>query len=146
MKVGCDLPSLDDGSKLIDNYREDIVQFMVDMLKIKAVNPDSGGGGEYERALFIQKWLENLGSKVTRHDVPDNRVPEGVRVNLTTIIEGEDSSRTLWLASHLDTVPEGSRELWATDPYDPVVKDGEYSGFVEVWMEIPERIPHFVRK
>jgi succinyl-diaminopimelate desuccinylase len=125
VKDGCDLSSLDDGSKLIDNYREDIVQFMVDMLKIKAVNPDSGGGGEYERALFIQKWLENLGSKVTRHDVPDNRVPEGVRVNLTTIIEGDASSRTLWLASHLDTVPEGSRELWTTDPYDPVVKDGK---------------------
>ncbi len=125
MKGGCDLSSLDDGLRLIDHYREDIVRFMVEMLKIKAVNPDGGGKGEYERALFIQKWLENLGCKVTRYDVPDNRVPEGVRVNLTSIIEGEDASRTLWLASHLDTVPEGARELWATDPYDPVVKDGK---------------------
>ena len=119
------MSSLDDGLKLIDHYRDDIVDFMIEMLRIKAVNPDGGGKGEYERALFIQKWLENLGCKVTRHDVPDNRVQEGVRVNLTSIIEGEDSSRTLWLASHLDTVPEGARELWATDPYDPVVKDGK---------------------
>ena len=119
------MSGLDDGLRLIDQYREDIVQFVVEMLKIKAVNPDGGGKGEYERALFIQKWLENLGCKVTRYDVPDNRVPEGVRVNLTSIIEGEDASRTLWIASHLDTVPEGARDLWATDPYVPVVKDGK---------------------
>jgi succinyl-diaminopimelate desuccinylase len=98
---------------------------MVDMLKIKAVNPDGGGKGEYARALFVKKWLEENGLKVTRYDIPDSRVTEGVRVNLTTVIEGEDAGRTLWLAAHLDTVPEGSRELWATDPYVPVVKDGK---------------------
>jgi succinyl-diaminopimelate desuccinylase len=117
------LSSLDDGLNAIERSREEIVRFMVEMLKIKAVNPDGGGKGEYQRALFVQKWLENLGCKVTRHDIPDSRVPEGVRVNLTSTIEGQDTSRTLWLASHLDTVPEGARELWATEPYDPVIKD-----------------------
>jgi succinyl-diaminopimelate desuccinylase len=111
--------------KWIDSSRDDIVEFLVEMLKIKAVNPDGGGKGEYERALFVQKWLERLGCQVSRHDVQDKRVPEGFRVNLTSIIEGQDTSRTLWLASHLDTVPEGSRELWATDPYEPVVKDNK---------------------
>jgi succinyl-diaminopimelate desuccinylase len=111
--------------KWIDSSRDDIVEFLVEMLKIKAVNPDGGGKGEYERALFVQKWLESLGCQVSRHDFEDKRVPEGFRVNLTSIIEGQDTSRTLWLASHLDTVPEGSRELWATDPYEPVVKDNK---------------------
>ena len=119
------MSSLDDGLKSIEHSREDIVRFMVEMLKIKAVNPDGGGKGEYERAMFVQKWVEDLGCKVTRYDIPDSRVPEGVRVNLTSIIEGQDTSRTLWLASHLDTVPEGSRELWTTDPYDPIVKEGK---------------------
>jgi succinyl-diaminopimelate desuccinylase len=117
------LSVLDDALKSIDHSRDDIVEFMLEMLKIKAVNPDGGGSGEYERALFVQKWLEKLGCKVSRYDIPDKRVPEGVRVNLTSIIEGKDTSRTLWFAAHLDTVPEGARELWATDPYDPVVKD-----------------------
>jgi succinyl-diaminopimelate desuccinylase len=98
---------------------------MVEMLKIKAVNPDGGGNGEYARALFMQKQLEALGLKVARHEVPDKRVAEGVRVSLTSILEGEEKGRTLWLAAHLDTVPEGARELWATDPYNPVVKDGK---------------------
>jgi succinyl-diaminopimelate desuccinylase len=119
------LSSPDASLKSIERSREDIVQFMVEMLKIKAVNPDGGGKGEYERAMFVQKWLENIGCKVTRYDIPDSRVVEGVRVNMTSIIEGRDKSRTLWFASHLDTVPEGSRELWATDPYDPVVKEGK---------------------
>ena len=112
----------------IDNSRQEMTQFMVDMLKIKAVNPDDGGSGEYQRAIFVQKWLENLGGKVSRYDFADSRVAEGVRVNLTTVIEGADRSRTLWFAAHLDTVPEGSRDFWSTDPYDPVVKDGKIFG------------------
>jgi succinyl-diaminopimelate desuccinylase len=105
-----------------------MTNFMLEMLKIKAVNVDFGGKGEYQRALFVKKWLEDLGFKVARHDVPDKRAPEGVRVNLTTVLEGKNNSRTLWLAAHLDTVPEGSRELWATDPYDPIVKNGKIFG------------------
>jgi succinyl-diaminopimelate desuccinylase len=105
-----------------------MIRFMVEMVKIKAVNPDDGGGGEYERAMFIKKSLEQLGLKVAQHDFPDKRVPEGVRTNLTTVIEGADKGSTLWLAAHLDTVPEGSRELWVTDPYVPVVKEGKIFG------------------
>lgn len=119
------MSNLADGLKLIDHSRDEIIRFMVEMLKIKAVNPDGGGKGEYARALFVKKWLEGLGVKVVRHDIPDKRVPEGVRLNLTSLMEGQDTSRTLWLAAHLDTVPEGARELWATDPYDPVVGDGK---------------------
>ena len=122
------MTTLDDAIKQIDRSRDELIQFMVEMLKIKAVNADQGGKGEYERALFVQKRLEQLGMKVTRHEVPDARVPQGVRVNLTTIIEGQDTSRTLWFAAHLDTVPEGSRELWSTDPFNPVVKDNKIFG------------------
>jgi succinyl-diaminopimelate desuccinylase len=105
-----------------------MTRFMLEMLKVKAVNPDGGGKGEYERAMFMKKQLEDIGLHVTRHDIPDSRVAEGVRVNLTTVLEGEDAGRTLWLAAHLDTVPEGSRELWVTDPYVPVVEDGKIFG------------------
>jgi len=105
-----------------------MTRFMLELLKIKAVNPDGGGKGEYERAMFMMKSLEDLGLKVTRYDVPDGRVTEGVRVNLTTTLEGQDERRTLWFAAHMDTVPEGPRELWSTDPYIPVLKDGKIFG------------------
>ena len=122
------MSALDDCLKMIERSRDEITNFMLDMLKIKAVNPDGGGKGEYARALFVKKWLENLDLTVTLHGVPDNRVPEGVRVSLTSVIEGHDMSRTLWFAAHLDTVPEGARELWATDPFEPVIKDDKIFG------------------
>jgi len=112
----------------IESSRDGMTQFMLDMLKINAVNPDDGGRGEYERAIFMRRQLEEIGMKVTQHDIPDSRVAEGVRVNLTTVLEGEDRGRAIWLAAHLDTVPEGSREFWATDPYVPVVKEGKIFG------------------
>jgi len=112
----------------VESSRQEMTQFMVDMLKINAVNPDDGGRGEYQRAMFVQRWLEDLGAKVSRYDFPDSRVTEGVRANLTTIIEGVDRSKTLWFAAHLDTVPEGGRDLWSMDPYDPIVKDGKIFG------------------
>ncbi|HYB84493.1 MAG TPA: M20 family metallo-hydrolase [archaeon] len=112
----------------IESSRDDMTQFMLEMLKIKAVNPDGGGKGEYDRAMFIKKRLEDAGLHVGQYDIPDARVAEGVRVNLTAVLEGEDRGRTLWLAAHLDTVPEGSRDLWATDPYVPVVREGKIFG------------------
>ena len=112
----------------IESSRDDMTRFMLEMLKIKAVNPDGGGKGEFERAMYMKKHLEDLGLHVTRHDIPDSRVVEGVRVNLTAVLDGEDKGRTLWLAAHLDTVPEGSRAFWATDPYVPTVKEGKIFG------------------
>lgn len=112
----------------IDRSREKITEFMMEMLRIKAVNPDFGGKGEYARALFVQEQLQNSGLSVTRHEIADSRVPEGVHVNLTSLLEGLDNSRTLWFAAHLDTVPEGTPALWATDPYEPVAKDGRIFG------------------
>lgn len=119
------MANVNEGLAWIDHSREDIVNFMVEMLRIKAVNPDAGGTGEYDRGVWLQKRLEKSGCKVNRYDIPDSRVSQGVRVNMTTILEGRDTSRTLWFAAHLDTVPEGARELWETDPYDPVVKEGK---------------------
>ena len=71
--------------------------------------------------------MQELGASVSRYEFRDKRVPEGVRVNLTTALEGKNA-RTLWFVTHLDTVPEGSREVRETDPYNPVVKDGKIFG------------------
>jgi len=122
------MSNLDRAIGFVEGSRDDMTRFLLEMLKVKAVNPDGGGKGEYERAMFMKKRLGETGLRVTQHDVTDTRVAEGVRVNLTAVLEGEDAGRTLWLAAHLDTVPEGSREFWATDPYAPVVKDGKIFG------------------
>ncbi len=82
-----------------------------------------GGPGEYARAEMIQNFLKAEGFEVQRIDAPD---PDHMaRPNISARLEGQDRSRTLWFLAHMDTVPEGSRELWNSDPFDPVIKDGK---------------------
>ncbi|MDG6994534.1 MAG: M20 family metallo-hydrolase [Nitrososphaerota archaeon] len=96
--------------------------FLVEMLKINAVNPRMGGPGEQERADFIQGFLKNEGFDVQRAEAEDDGKK---RPSLLAKLPGRDSSRTLWYIAHMDTVPEGSRELWDSDPFVPLVKDGK---------------------
>jgi len=48
---------------------------------------------------------------------PDHRVPSKIRPNLLALFAGRDPRRTVWILSHLDTVPPGDRRLWKSDPY-----------------------------
>ncbi|NPA76116.1 MAG: M20 family metallo-hydrolase [Euryarchaeota archaeon] len=115
-----------DVMKVIDEMESEIVKFMVDMIRINAVNPVSGGPGEEKRAEFLERALHEICDEVKRYDTVDEN---GIkRPNLVGIIFGEDRSRTLWILSHMDTVPEGDLSLWSHDPYDPVVKDGKIYG------------------
>lgn len=99
--------------------------FFVRMLRINAVNPRMGGPGEIDRADFIKSFLEGEGFEVSRVDVPDDGYKRGVRPNLCARLEGADKARTFWFFAHMDTVPEGSAELWDSDPFEPKVADGK---------------------
>ncbi len=48
---------------------------------------------------------------------PDQRVPSKIRPNILALFAGRDPRRTVWILSHLDTVPPGDRRLWKRDPY-----------------------------
>ncbi|MDG6920194.1 MAG: M20 family metallo-hydrolase [Nitrososphaerota archaeon] len=109
----------------VDGQARKMRDFFTDMLRINAVNPRMGGPGERERAGFIEKFLKENGFSVERVDVKDDGAPGGTRPSISAKIAGRDSRRTLWYISHMDTVPEGSRSLWKTDPFEPVVKDGK---------------------
>jgi succinyl-diaminopimelate desuccinylase len=109
----------------IERDSSKIVDFFIKMLRINSVNPGMGGPGETERANFIESFLKSEGFDTGRVDVSDPDYKNKVRPNVYAKIVGADQSRTLWFLGHMDTVPEGSRELWNTDPFDPVVKDGK---------------------
>ena len=109
----------------IEELRGRILDDYLKILSVPAVNPSMGGEGEYRRAELIETLLKNkYGLDVERFDAEDERVKEGLRPNIVSIIEGEEKRR-LWIVAHLDTVPEGDRSLWETDPFKPVLKDGK---------------------
>ena len=110
----------------IEEMKEEIIQFTKDMIKIKAVNPAFGGEGEEKRAEFLEKKLKEICDEVKRYDALDENGLK--RPNLVGIIFGENRDRTIWILSHMDTVPEGDLSLWSHDPYDPIVKDERIYG------------------
>lgn len=114
--------------KWIESKKAEIVEFMVKMCSIPAVNPSFGGAGEYEKAVWIKNFLENQGLPVSVIKIEDSRVKEGERLNLIARIPGKQSSKTLWIIGHLDTVGAGDLSQWETDPFGPTVSEGKIFG------------------
>ncbi len=53
---------------------------------------------------------------------------EEARPNLLARIRGAAPGPTLILSGHLDTKPAGDMDAWQTDPWDPVLRDGDLVG------------------
>lgn len=51
---------------------------------------------------------------------------DSCRESLIITVEGEDTSRILGFAGHLDTVPVGQRELWIRNPFGEIVGEVMY--------------------
>ncbi|MFO7966699.1 MAG: M20 family metallo-hydrolase [Archaeoglobaceae archaeon] len=109
----------------IESSRDQIVETLSELIRIKALSPENGGDGELDKAEYLTGLLE--GFVVERYDAEDERAREGIRPNIVARIEGEEP-KTVWIISHLDVVPEGDLSLWDTDPFEPEVKDGRIYG------------------
>lgn len=107
----------------VDRDSQEIQDFLVRMLRVKAVNPRMGGPGEQDRAEFLESFLKKEGFSVSRVDVADSELRKA-RPNMSAELEGK-GTRRLWFIVHMDTVPEGSIELWHSDPFEPVIRDGK---------------------
>ncbi|MFV0414539.1 MAG: M20 family metallopeptidase [Oscillospiraceae bacterium] len=90
-------------------------QLLLDMLAIATVN---GEDNEAALAEYIAQYLGRAGLAPQLHPVCKGRS------NLSALVKGRDSSRTLVLNGHLDTVPYGSLAKWQTNPAVPTEKDG----------------------
>jgi len=113
--------------KKIESYRDAMTKAQTDMCALKAISPETGGEGEYDKAQYVKK-LVSFADEVEEYDAKDERAKKGIRPNIIARIYGKDRSRAVWIMSHLDVVPEGDRSLWATDPFKAVVRDGKIYG------------------
>jgi succinyl-diaminopimelate desuccinylase len=108
----------DDILRYIKEQRETVISLQRDLTAIPALGPDNGGAGEREKADYAVDLLEKLpGVSVRQFNAPDPRVPCGHRPNIAAVLPGADTSKTLWIISHLDIVPPGDPSLWQSDPY-----------------------------
>ena len=110
--------------RLLDANEKEMAKTLAAMVGIRAVSPAAGGTGEAKRADFLQALLEKWGFKVKRYDYLDKTKTK--RPNLVT--KFGTNKKTLWLIAHTDTVSEGDRSPWKTDPFKGVIKSGRVFG------------------
>lgn len=109
----------------IDELKDEAIELHSKLVSIPAIGPDNNGDGEKAKADFLTTYLnENGFGEIKSYNAPDERVECGYRPNLVTVIPGQDSSRTLWIISHMDVVPVGDLSLWTTDPFK-MEQDGD---------------------
>jgi len=119
-------------SKEIERLKDEMVNTLMELIKVPAIGPDNGGEGEYDKAMKLLEIIKDWPfDKVERYDAPDPRAKNGVRPNILAYYygeEGEKSSR-LWILTHLDVVPPGDLSKWTeTKPFEPMIKDGKVYG------------------
>lgn len=118
------------GTRLVEivrSYEKEMTRSLAEMIAVPAISPESGGEGEYDRAEFLTGLLKENGiSDIERVDAPDRAAKKGKRPNIIATLGTEKPS--LWVISHMDTVPVGDRGLWKTDPFKATVKGGRLFG------------------
>lgn len=117
---------LEQALKNIDNAEDEIVDIMSKMISIPALSPVVGGEGESKRAEFLLPFLSKF-DEVKRYDFEEPAYPGVKRSSLVAIKKGKKPG-TIWIVSHIDTVPPGDLDLWNTDPFKVTIKDGRLYG------------------
>ncbi|NIR52779.1 M20 family metallo-hydrolase [candidate division KSB1 bacterium] len=125
-----DKKALENVCQRIDSYQDELIDLQKNLTSMPALAPENGGEGEQKKSDYIRSYLkETLKCKqVVEYNAPDERVPSGVRPNLVTIFPGKDSSKTVWIMSHMDVVPPGDENKWNGDPWTVRVQDGKIYG------------------
>jgi succinyl-diaminopimelate desuccinylase len=104
--------------KKIEGYEAYAIELQRGLTAIPAIAPLSGGEGEYDKAIYLEKELKKLKfDSIKWVNAPQKEAKNGVRPNLIARYNGKKSGKTLWLMSHLDIVPPGEAKLWNSDPY-----------------------------
>ncbi len=104
--------------KRIESYEAYAIELQKGLTAIPALAPSSGGEGEYDKAVYLEKELKKLKfDSIEWINAPQKEAKNGIRPNLIARYKGKRSDKTLWLMSHLDIVPPGEMKLWNSDPY-----------------------------
>lgn len=103
------------------NEKEFIIELANRIIPVKSISPASGGEGETKRVEVIESILKELGYlNFTRYSVKDTFGYERPSV----VLKIGNKPKTVWIVSHIDTVPEGDLKLWTKNPF-AVTVDGD---------------------
>lgn len=105
--------------KLIDGYRETVIELQRELTSRVALGPKNGGSGEHQKADYLLDLLSALKpDHLETIRAPDQQAQNGYRPNIVARWDGELPGPTVWVLAHLDIVPPGDLSLWDGDPYE----------------------------
>tara|TARA_B100000131_G_scaffold45198_1_gene40460 strand:- start:540 stop:1016 length:477 start_codon:yes stop_codon:yes gene_type:complete len=103
--------------------QEEIVKLLSEMVEIKSISSDKNHRDDVDAsAQFVQNLFADLGLNTQVIKVA------GGMPAVVAHTEIDPSKKTVLLYAHHDVQPVGDINLWDTEPFDPVVKDGRLYG------------------
>ena len=110
----------------VDGLREEMVSFLVDLLRLPTVNPPGDLyedcarliGGRLQRQGFAVEYFEAEGRS--------EHTPDHPRLNVVGARAGEGKGPVVHINGHFDVVPAG--EGWTVDPFGGEVRDNRVYG------------------
>jgi succinyl-diaminopimelate desuccinylase len=114
----------------IEKLRAEMIDGLMELIRIPAVGPENGGDGESKKAEKLIQMLKEVGfDQIQLIDAEDSRVSAGKRPNIAAYIYGENVAKRLCIVTHMDVVPAGELALWTvTAPFEPVLKGNRVYG------------------
>ncbi len=114
---------------------EKLEGLMIDTLtrlcKIPAISPHNGGTGEDAKIAELEKIIHELGldekAKIKIEYVDDEKAVSKKRPSLFLEYPGKKLQR-LCILTHVDIVPEGDRNSWTLDPFQPEIRGSRLYG------------------
>jgi succinyl-diaminopimelate desuccinylase len=104
--------------KKIESYEAYAIEMQRGLTAIPALDPTSGGEGEYDKAKWLEGELKKLKfDSIEWYNAPQEKAKNGVRPNIVARYKGKSSAKTIWFMAHMDVVPPGEAKLWKSDPY-----------------------------
>ena len=103
--------------------QEEITKLLSEMIEIKSISSDKNHRDDVDAsAQFVENLFVNLGLNTQVIKVA------GGMPAVVAHTEIDPSKKTVLLYAHHDVQPVGDLDLWNTDPFDPVIKDGRLYG------------------
>ena len=103
--------------------QEEIIKLLSEMVKIKSISSDKNHRDDVDAsAQFVESLFSELGLNTQIIKVA------GGMPAVVANTEIDPSKKTVLLYAHHDVQPVGDLDLWNTDPFDPVIKDGRLYG------------------
>lgn len=130
--------------KVLEEHKEEYIRYLEELIRIDTQDLGHGisGGREKEGQEYLIRLLQETGAdEIETEEMKEEPVSqcraqfhEGNpghqyqdRFNVYATYKGQ-GGKSLLFNGHIDTMPPGDRNLWETDPFEPVIKDGKLYG------------------